>query len=66
MPGRFEQPHRAADDRQRIWRQTSESLVQIDPPAFVAGMDDQALAEQAYELIEKRGIAPRPHGVVQR
>ena len=40
-------------------------VVEIDAPAFIAGVDDQAIAEQFVKFIEKRGVAPRFDRVVQ-
>ena len=40
-------------------------MVEVDAPAFVAGVDDQTVAEHLCEFIEKRGVAPRFDRVVQ-
>jgi len=59
-PCRFEQVHRAAHGGQRIRWQTTEGFVQIDTLALVAGVDDETISEQVGQLIEKRGVVPRP------
>ena len=57
-PRRVEQAHRAADGRHAHPAAATESPVEIDPVAFVAGVDDQAVAEQFGQFIEIGGVAP--------
>ena len=43
----IQHPHRAAEQRQCALRQRGEQRVEIEPAAFVAGVNDQAITEQA-------------------
>ena len=40
--------------------------VEIEPAIFVAGVDDEAIAEQGGEPVQIGGVAARAHRVMQR
>ena len=62
----LQHPHRPAEQRHGFRRKRGEDRVEIETAAFVAGMDDEAIAEQGGEPIQIGRIAARAHGKMQR